>query len=379
MPNSNELIRFSDFREDTPLRILSDEQPVEMSVRDVLQWIAPQAPPAEALKFLLSCRAARLNPFLGEAYLIPMGPKWATVIAKAGYLKRAQQHPDYEGHEAGIIAQAILDAGTKGAAPKWGEPTDLPGTFLPRGYVVTGGWAKVYRRGLARPIEARVSVDEYKKDTDTWKRIACTMIRKVALVHAIREAFAIGDSYDEGEVDGEPAERTVKAAQNGRAGTRSVATSQLPGPEVGSVPEIEAEYRKVEEPNLPPDKLLELLEVGRRAGMTDYHWAAVCAKRGVSDPAELSRGEASQILARLLEKLGAGEIADSHPAVRAQAEGKAGPGPEAAGREVARDEGGGAPGSSADDADADGADAFEIPDAPRRLNKAEAAQAVAMP
>lgn len=361
----NELIRFSDFREDTPILIQSDEQPVEMSVRDVLQWITPQAPPAEAVKFLLTCRAARLNPFLGEAFLIPMGSKWATVIAKAGYLKRAQQRPDYEGHEAGIIAQPILDA--KG--PKWGEPVEFAGTFLPRGWVVTGGWARVFRRGLARPIEARVGIEEYKKDTDTWKRIACTMIRKVALVHAIREAFAIGDSYDESEAEPEPARKPGPGQAPTPNGPGSPQVK--PAIEVGSVPEIEAEYRQVQEPTLPPDLLLELREVGRRAGMTDYHWATVCAKRGVNDPAELSRFEALQILARLREKLGAGEIADMHPAVRVQTWEES---PAAQGGDASEE----AEGRSGDE-DPDGMETFEIPDAPRRLSKSEAAQVTARP
>ena len=44
---------------------------------------------------------------------------------------------------------------------------------------------------------------EYGKNQSTWKSIPCTMIRKVALVHALREAFPndLGSLYIEDEMN----------------------------------------------------------------------------------------------------------------------------------------------------------------------------------
>ncbi|WP_269318659.1 RecT family recombinase [Caldicellulosiruptor bescii] len=60
---------------------------------------------------------------------------------------------------------------------------------------LVGGWAKVFRKDWAVPIEISVSLQEYirkKKDgqpTRSWREMPATMIRKVALVQALREAF----------------------------------------------------------------------------------------------------------------------------------------------------------------------------------------------
>ena len=63
------------------------------------------------------------------------------------------------------------------------------------GEAIVGGWAKVYIKDYAQPIYAAAGFDEYagrKKDGSLnaqWASKPATMIRKVALVQALREAF----------------------------------------------------------------------------------------------------------------------------------------------------------------------------------------------
>ena len=92
-------------------------------------------------------------------------------------MRRAYEHPDFDYLEAGIIVEEN------------GEIKDLVGSFRPPKAALQGGWAKVYKKGRDNPSEARVSLSEYTTGRSTWNTKPCTMIRKVAIVQAIREAF----------------------------------------------------------------------------------------------------------------------------------------------------------------------------------------------
>ncbi|HHK7848436.1 TPA: recombinase RecT [Streptococcus pneumoniae] len=62
-----------------------------------------------------------------------------------------------------------------------------------------GGWARVHRKNFKVPVEIFVSREEYDKKQSTWNTMPATMIRKVALVNALREAFPedLGNMYTE--------------------------------------------------------------------------------------------------------------------------------------------------------------------------------------
>lgn len=140
----------------------------------------------EVMMFLSLCRFQHLNPFLKEAYLIKYGNNPATIVTgKDTFMKRASRNQNYAGKSAGII---VLD-------PQTGVVTEREGTFKTPGEQILGGWAKVYIKGHEHPEYASVSFEEYagrKKDgslNSQWATKPATMIRKVALVQALREAF----------------------------------------------------------------------------------------------------------------------------------------------------------------------------------------------
>jgi phage recombination protein Bet len=272
----NEIMNFRDVNPDYAVTIEAD-QVIQLTAKDVLRWIEPNAPLQDAFRFLLTCRSARLNPFLGEAFLVLMKDKYATVISKAGYLKRALQNPDYDGHECGIIIQQF-DPRTKAQ----GEIRDVTGTVMPPGWILIGGWAKVYRKGVGRPFHIRLSMNEYNKGTATWKTLSCTMIRKTALVHAIREAFAIGDNYDQSEVE------------------TALPPNRQPLPQDPSAHVVtDRDYEDAEDAALPPDLMGRLRDLIAAAGLTDDQVSSALRRRGVSALGELSATAAQEFIQKL--------------------------------------------------------------------------------
>lgn len=140
----------------------------------------------EVMMFMSLCRYQHLNPFLKEAYLIKFGSSPATIVTgKDVFTKRARRNKDYAGKQAGII---VLNEETN-------EITEREGTFYLPNEKIVGGWAKVFIKGYTEPEYVAVSFDEYagkKKDgslNSNWSGRPGTMIRKVALVQALREAF----------------------------------------------------------------------------------------------------------------------------------------------------------------------------------------------
>ena len=139
----------------------------------------------EVMMFIQMCRYQGLNPFLREAYLIKFGNAPATMVTgKDTFVKRAAKSKLCTGYEAGVIVQK--EDGTveyrKGAL------------VLPKETLV-GGWARVYRKDWNVPMEITVGLEEYQRYNSkgdlmtNWQKMPATMIRKVALVQALREAI----------------------------------------------------------------------------------------------------------------------------------------------------------------------------------------------
>lgn len=144
----------------------------------------------EAVNFMQLCKYSELNPFLNEAYLIKYGSSPAQmVVSKEAIMKRANRQPDYNGFKAGVIIE------------KDGELVYRTGQFATKQETLLGGWAKVYRKGIDMPFEIEVSLSEYNTGKSMWAKMPANMIRKVALVNALREAYpeALGAMYSEDE------------------------------------------------------------------------------------------------------------------------------------------------------------------------------------
>ncbi|MBR2304027.1 MAG: phage recombination protein Bet [Ruminococcus sp.] len=167
----------------------SGEEDVKLSPQIVKNYLvsgnADKVTDQEIMMFMMLCKHQHLNPFLREAYLIKYGTSPATIVTgKAAFEKRANRCENYEGFEAGVI---VLHSN--------GELDYRAGTLVLTGEQLVGGWADVYVKNYRKPIRAEVSLNEYigRKSDGTvnsqWAAKPATMIRKVAKMQALCEAF----------------------------------------------------------------------------------------------------------------------------------------------------------------------------------------------
>ena len=150
----------------------------------------------EVLMFIELCKAQHLNPFIREAYLIKFGNSPANiVVGKDVFVKRAYRNPNFKGMKAGIV---IL---TKDGNMQYRE-----GSLKAPGEALIGGWCEVYVKDMEYPIRSEVSMEEYSKGQSTWKQMPAVMIRKCAMVTALREAFPedLQGMYDAAEMQNVP-------------------------------------------------------------------------------------------------------------------------------------------------------------------------------
>lgn len=166
----------------------TDHGDIELSPSIIRQYLVPkdtQVSDQEVLMFLKLCEYQKLNPFTREIYLVKYGNYPASfVTGKEVFTKRAMNNPAYAGLKAGITIQL-----------KNGTVERREGSLSFPGETIVGGWASVYIKGYTVPMFDEVSLAEYigkKSDgtpTKMWHEKPATMIRKVAIVHALREAF----------------------------------------------------------------------------------------------------------------------------------------------------------------------------------------------
>ena len=174
----------------------------EMVKKYLVSGDASSVTDQEIVMFMMMCKGNHLNPWNKEAYCIKYGTQPATmVVGKEAYMKRANAHPQYDGMDDGIVV----------LVKETGEMIYRKGAITVEGEQLIGGWAEVYRKDRSRSTRVEVSFSEYagrKKDgslNGQWSSKPATMIRKVAQVQALREAFpdTLGGLYtaDEQGVD----------------------------------------------------------------------------------------------------------------------------------------------------------------------------------
>lgn len=142
----------------------------------------------ETVMFINLCRYQHLNPFLNEAYIIKYGSKPAQLItSKEAFMKRAESNPQYNGFRAGCI---VL---------RNNEVVYTNGAFVLDTDRLLGGWAEVSRKDRDIPVRVELSMKEFSKNQSTWRTMPATMIRKTAIVNALRETFpdTLGGMYTE--------------------------------------------------------------------------------------------------------------------------------------------------------------------------------------
>lgn len=182
----------------TSVKYESAGSKIDLTVMDVKNYLvngnANKVTPQEVGMFLKLCEGQKLNPFLREAYLVKYGDQAAQmVVGKDAFTKRAESNPNYKGAKSGVIVVNLSK-----------QIENREGTFVyaEGGEKLVGGWARVHFKDDKEEVFNTVSLSEYNTGKSLWASKPATMIRKVALVQALREAFpnALGQLYIAEEV-----------------------------------------------------------------------------------------------------------------------------------------------------------------------------------
>lgn len=182
---------------------LVNGEEVELSMKTVRNFLTKgneTVTDQEVVMFINLCKYQKLNPFLNECYLIKFKGAPAQIItSKEAYLKRAEAHVAFDGLKAGLILQ------------RGNQVIECEGSFMIAGDVLLGGWAEVFRKDRSKSYVIKVQLDEYDKGKSTWVSMKKSMIRKVAIVQALREAFTseMGGLYISEEVSAVPHDKLV--------------------------------------------------------------------------------------------------------------------------------------------------------------------------
>lgn len=157
---------------------------VRITPDDIKNYICPQATDKEVGMFLELCRAQRLNPFIKDAYLVKYGNAPASIITgKEVFVRRANNNPNYEGIEHGIVFMRKAQGGSVQVEKREGAAV-----YKAAGETLLGGWARVFVKGK-RPVYCELSLDEYSTGKSNWAKMPAVMIDKCAQVGALRLAF----------------------------------------------------------------------------------------------------------------------------------------------------------------------------------------------
>ncbi len=167
---------------------------VKLSPSIVMRYIVSngeQIDNREIYSFMMMCQARKLNPLAKDCYLQAFKGRATVVVSKDYFVRTANLHETYNGLEAGVVVKNAE-----------GGVEYREGALVIEGEQILGGWCNVHDKRREYPSKAVVSFKEYNKGKSSWLSIPATMIRKVAVVQALREAYpeSYGGIYDADEL-----------------------------------------------------------------------------------------------------------------------------------------------------------------------------------
>ena len=231
---------------------------IKLSPQIVKQYLvsgdASKVSDQEVMMFMALCKFQKLNPFLKEAYIIKYGTAPATIVTgKEAFLKRAKRNPKYQGHKTGINDESTV------------------------------AWAEVFVEGYLHPIRCEVDYDEYagrKRDgsiTEMWEKKKRTMLKKVALVQSLREAFPddFGGMYSEDELsviqdEGRPATAIEVKTNEATEKLKKKLESQTGGSTHQESPAEKEETKETAEPITPPKGTASPAQINKVKALFDH-------------------------------------------------------------------------------------------------------------
>lgn len=233
----------------------SDGSEVKLSPSIVARYVitgGQQVDDREIWSFMAKCQARHLNPLAGDAYMTAYKNKktgrveTSVIVSKDYFVRTATQQPGFDGIKAGIV---VWDK-------RAGQMAYREGTIWSKQQEqLIGGWAEVYDKGRAHPSRAEVSFEEYDQHRSLWLSKPATMIRKVALVQALREAYpgAYGGIYDRDEMP-EPPAKVAAQVEEVERDTETMQALAQPEQEQPEPVEVEPVSEPAPEPEPEPEQ-----------------------------------------------------------------------------------------------------------------------------
>jgi phage recombination protein Bet len=199
----------------------------------------------QLIRFIMLCKARRLNPFEGDAFMVGYdskdGPVFNLITAHQAFLKRAEVNPEYDGMESGVIV--------------WGRDEqyhDRDGDFIHDGDVICGAWATVYFKNRTHPMRKRLNVGPFRKDNRIWNENPQGMIVKCAEADALRSSFPtlLGSLYIEEEMPAFVENVATPLPSIRQSLKRPQSVEQQPAPEQPAEQDTEAAETPTRQPDL---------------------------------------------------------------------------------------------------------------------------------
>jgi len=143
----------------------------------------------ECLVFIRKCETWKLDPFLGEIFLIKgkKGPA-ATIVAADAYLRKVDVHKDYDGYKTGWMVKE--GEGDEKVALLCLEPL----APISANQEIVGSWCEVFRKGRRTPIQKTFTNEVIKKDWNgkalsIWAIMPLSQTVKCNIAQAHRRVF----------------------------------------------------------------------------------------------------------------------------------------------------------------------------------------------
>ena len=310
------------------VEIQTDQGPVKLTPAIVRRYLAvgdaSKFTDQDLTLFMAMCKFHQLNPFIREVWPIKFQDNLQIVVAKDTFIKRAAEDPNIQWWKAGIIVYSKEEKrffDTQGLIP--------PGTEL------IGAFCEVQEAGKPHVTRLEVNLDEYDKHRSTWKEIKSTMLRKVAIVQALRETAGrktrklyipdeLGldpDKMPEGAIDVElirgetegpsPGPPIIPKNGNGQAGQSASAPKQEEDKPTGNLPKRRRANKftglnlevfpggKIETAGCKPDQLERLANLKNVPGNTESIKKFLVGNVGYEQLSYLREEEADLLLRTL--------------------------------------------------------------------------------
>ena len=134
----------------------------------------------EFMSLLVICNEYQLNPFLREIYAFSKDGRVFPMVGKDGWIRVLLRQPSYKGKKY-TVSEKRTQVNQCAPCPEWVE------------------CCITFNDGRD-PETARVYLNEWHRNTPTWKSMPFQMLKGKALKEAVREAFGI-NLYDEDDRD----------------------------------------------------------------------------------------------------------------------------------------------------------------------------------